>query len=137
MTDDSSLVLAVYNAHDASSGPPPDIVAAYDCNENYISYFQSSDSAQWVLEVDQETKQGVLRGGDIRWTSKVEIIEGEIFGELILGPAEIFWLVGAWLAATGCILQIPDPWRTLSKAFAVLGESQDSFEGVKASDIVE
>jgi hypothetical protein len=49
----------------------------------------------------QEAKTGLLRGGDIGWATEVQIAEGKITGDVILGDDERRWLEACWLAACG------------------------------------
>ena len=106
---ESNLVLAVENSHVATCGRPPNIRHAAS-DTSYIGFFAYRFGEQWVLTIDRDAKTGVLRGGDIRWDSQVEIqldanqdevvmvFEGQP-NDLILGEEERQWLGACWAAA--------------------------------------
>ncbi len=94
----NTLVLAVDNDHSPQCGVPPAIVHRAG-DGNYVGFFANSYGEQWVVEIDRQTKTGILRGGDIGWDTAIEIADGQVHGDLILGQDEKQWLAACWRAA--------------------------------------
>jgi hypothetical protein len=92
----SRLVFQADNVHSPSCGEPPGIVKGE--LGIYYGYFENERGEQWVLEIDRSQGRGVLRGGDVGWDTRREVIDGTIKA-LILSPAEAAWLTTCWKAA--------------------------------------
>jgi hypothetical protein len=103
---DRTLVIAIRNAHVPDCGRPP-AIDADPADGLYRGYFQNGFGEQWVVEIDCESKTGVLRGGDIGWDREVSICDNRVDDDLVLGRDEWAWLAVCWKAATGEMLHLP------------------------------
>ena len=103
ITESQDRVFSATNFHSADCGQAPGL-RDDGASLEYHGYFVNRHGEQWVLTIDQEAKTGVLRGGDIGWGTAVQIAEGKITGDVILGDDERRWLEACWLAACGTTL---------------------------------
>ena len=97
---ETNIVLIVENAHTASCGNPP---ALRHCatDDRYTGFFANRYGEQWIVVIDPNAKTGVLRGGDIGWDTEVQIADGKIVSDVVLGDDERCWLDACWRAACG------------------------------------
>ena len=93
----SEPLLQIRNHHVAACGDPPVITGANP--HVYVGYFENPYGEQWVFTYDHKSKKAELRGGDIGWNSRCEVIDG-VVPDLILGIEEATWLQACWCAAT-------------------------------------
>ena len=96
---EDALVLEIRNVHCKDSGMPAPVTKDLS-SDQYVGYFENQFGEQWTVQIDRQTKTGVLRGGDIGWERAVEI-KDDTFEDLILSPEESLWLAACWKAATG------------------------------------
>ncbi len=96
----NDIVFIAKNAHCADSGTPPALVKEAD-SDAYVGYFENEHGEQWLVEIDRQNKSGTLRGGDIGWERQIEIVDGQVDPDLIIGRDEFNWLTACWSAATG------------------------------------
>jgi hypothetical protein len=92
-----NLVITIKNIHAAACGEPP--AATNGDAGRYHSYFEGLSGDQWLFVYDRETRKGTLYGGDIDWTTPLEVTNGSVRG-LILDGCEAAWLQACWAAAT-------------------------------------
>lgn len=93
-------MLQIFNHHYESCGMPPQVTNKEP--GKYVGYFENRFGEQWILQVDYETKDGELRGGDIGWSTVYPIRAGQLSEELILGDDEKVWIT-ACLKALWCL----------------------------------
>ncbi len=92
----SDPLLIVRNQHVGECGDAPIITAGI--GNQYTGYFENPFGEQWIFTLDRKSGKGVLRGGDVGWNSKFEVVGGRVDG-LILGKEEGAWLHACWSAA--------------------------------------
>jgi len=100
------LVFAAENYHDPSLGAPPAIVAR-PSDMLYTGFFETELGEQLVVSIDRDAKAGVLRSGDVGWSTEIVIEDNSIRGDHVLSLEEYSWLAACWLAATGQALTKP------------------------------
>jgi hypothetical protein len=98
----SDQLLSIINKHIKESGDPP--FTNNDDENIYIGYFENPYGEQWVFTYNRQTKNAVLRGGDVGWAAQFNLVDGAATG-LVLGQAESLWLAACWYAVTGKHLQ--------------------------------
>ena len=100
ITESQDRVFSATNFHSADCGQPPS-VRDDGTSPNYCGYFVNRHGEQWVVTIDPEVNTGILRGGDIGWDTEVQIADGKITGDVILGDDERRWLDACWRAGCG------------------------------------
>lgn len=93
----SDPLLTIRNHHVVECGDAPIITGSID--NQYTGYFENPFGEQWIFTFDRKSGKGVLRGGDVGWDSKFEVVGGRVVG-LIVGKEEGAWLHACWSAAT-------------------------------------
>lgn len=91
----SDPLLQIPNHHTAACGDPPIVDGTDDC---YVGYFENPYGEQWIFTLDRTTGKATLRGGDVGWNTKFDVLDGTV-ADLILGPEERLWLQACWSAA--------------------------------------
>lgn len=62
-----------------------------------MGYFENQYGEQWVFTSCRRSGQATLRGGDMRWNTELEVIDGRV-PNLILDDPERRWLAACWVA---------------------------------------
>lgn len=62
------------NKHSPDCGRPPGIVREPSADK-YYGYYENAYGEQFVLVYDRTTKEGILRGGDCEWKTKMRLQE--------------------------------------------------------------
>jgi hypothetical protein len=95
----SKHIFCVASRHPEADNQPPEI--NNDDPNVYIGYYQNEHGEQWIFTFDRRKRVGVLRGGDIDWTSlPVVDVGGGPHVDTILNDGESSWLRACWNAAT-------------------------------------
>jgi hypothetical protein len=102
-----SFVVAVENTHPPTSGLPPNIARSRN-QQIYVGFFESQQGDQFTVEIDRQTKKGVVRTGKTHWSNEVEIRENRLQSDVLVQVEEFVWLTACWAAATGAALEYPD-----------------------------
>ena len=69
---DGEPILAVFNAHCAQCGSPPNVVVGAD-NSVYVGFFTNRYGEQLLIDIDCEAGHGTVRGGDFGWDTVIKI----------------------------------------------------------------
>ena len=93
----SDPFLQIWNSHTDECGKPPTITN--ETHDKYIGFFENRFGQQWIFVYDLKQKVGELRGGDIGWATVIPVRDGK--ADVMLGKAEVAWLLACWIAATG------------------------------------
>jgi hypothetical protein len=93
----SEPLLRIRNHHTAACGDPP-IVSSND-PDLYIGYFENPHGEQWIFTCQRSTKKAELRGGDVGWNTRNQVVDGAV-PNLALSTEESQWLRACWFAAT-------------------------------------
>ena len=92
----SEPLLTLRNRHNPTCGDPP--IVDDVTGDQYIGYFENSYGEQWIFTLNRESGRAVLRGGDVGWNNKYEVIDGRV-DELVLNNEELLWLQACWFVA--------------------------------------
>lgn len=82
-------LIKIPNHHAASCGAPQTVNG--DDSHLYIGYFENEHGEQWIFTRDRQTDVATLRGGDIGWSTAIDVTNGPST-EWALSRSELAWL---------------------------------------------